>query len=300
MKGNIKYQTKQIIHEIDGIATSKKIARKSTKNLGANGHKVSTKAHGYEYKNDIEQLTKELGNFAKKSYLVKDMQCIDNNIVRAFIGDKIEDGIMHKSLKVYVSKLEKIHIGLSKIPKKYDEHKEHFGRSILADLRLDIDHFAIRSEHKNRAYTSPNPIINNMKEINKLAAQLQLDYGLRVSEATQILKQQMLPNNQILINGKGGFTRIINVSNGLYNMLYLHIKSMGFLSISYSKYLSDFKISVEKSSQEYNGTHGLRYNFAQSQFEKYCKKMPVKSGLKKVSYELGHKRLEITRYYLKG
>jgi len=299
MKGNIKYQTKKIIHEIDGISTSKKTTRRLTNNLGANGNQVSPKVHGYEYKDDIEQITKELGNFAKMSYSVKDMQLINNSIILAFIGEKIEDGILHKSLKVYVSKLEKIYIGLSQIPKKYDEHKQHFDRSVLAEIRLDIDYFAIKSEHKNRAYISPNLIINNMEKMNKLAAQLQLNFGLRVSEATQIFKEHMLSNNQILINGKGGFIRIINVDNKLYNILYSHIKSEGSFAIPYSKYLLNFKIAVKKSAQEYNGTHGLRYNFAQSQFEKYCKKIPVKSALQKISYELGHKRLEITRYYLK-
>jgi len=298
MTGNINYQVNQIWNQLDGIKTSKKDARKLTANKGANGHRVSEMVHGTKYKKDVIQIARELGNFAKENFGIKDMQRINNDIVHKFIHNKIEDGVTQKSLKAYVTKLEKVHIGLSKIPQQIKAHEKLFDREIFKELRTDINKYAIKTGHVNRAYINPQVIVNGMKGANNIAAQLQLNHGLRVSEATQISAEQLMSNNRIIINGKGGFTRIITVENKLLNELKMHMKSSGNFSISYSKYEQNLHESVYKNGEKYNGTHGLRYNYAQAKYAEYMKTMPHQNAMQKVSYDLGHKRAEITKNYL--
>ena len=299
MRGSVKYQVNQIWKQLDRISESKKDERKVTKNKGANGHKVSQYVHGTKYKKDILQIAKELGNFAKDNFQIKDMQQINNDVIHKFIHSKIEDGVLHDSLKGYITKLEKVYSGLSMMPKKLKSHNNMFDRSIFLKLRKDVDQFAIRSEHKNRAYVQPQAIISHMKGVYNLAAQLQLNYGLRVTEATQISSVQMKGSNKILINGKGGFKRTIRVDLKLYNRINSHIKENGTFSVKYEHYIKELRNAVEFKGEEYSGTHGLRYNYAQMKFEEYREQMPYKSALQKVSYDLGHKRAEITKYYLK-
>jgi len=299
MTGNIKYQAKQIWDKLDRIGHSKKIARKKTENKGVNGHKVSEYIHGTGYKEDVIQIAKELGNFAKSNFKIKDMQNIDNDVIHKFIHFKIEDGVTNGSLKGYISKLEKVHSGLFKMPIKIKSHNNLFDRDILKNMRKDIDEFAIRTKHKNRAYQNPNLIILNIKGVYNLVAQLQLNYGLRIAEATQITSNQMLSDNKIRINGKGGFVRIIKVEQNLYNKISLYMKEQGSLSIKYEDYEKELHSAIDFIGEKYNGIHGLRYNFAQIQFEEYLKTMPYENALQKVSFDLGHKRLEITKYYLR-
>lgn len=299
MRGSIKYQVNQIWNQLDRISKSKKDERKKTKNKGANGHKVSQYVHSLKYKKDILQIAKELGNFAKDNLNIKDMQQINNDVIHKFIHNKIENGISHDSLKGYITKLEKVHSGLSMMPKKLESHNNMFDRNIFVELRKDVVKFAIRSEHINRAYINPQVIISRMKGVYNLAAQLQLNYGLRVTEATEILSVQMQGSNKILINGKGGFKRIIKVDVKLYNEIGRYIKENGTFAIKYEHYVKELRSAVKFKGEKYSGTHGLRYSYAQIKFEEYREQMPYESALQKVSYDLGHKRAEITKHYLK-
>jgi integrase len=299
MRGSVKYQVNQIWNQLDQIKKSKKDERKITKNKGANGHKVSQYVHGTKYKKDILQIARELGNFAKDNFQIRDMQQINNDVIHKFIHDKVENGISHASLKAYITKLEKVYSGLSMMPKKLKSHNNMFDRSIFLKLRKDVDQFAVRSEHKNRAYIHPQAVISHMKGVYNLAAQLQLNYGLRVTEATQILSKQMQESNIIMINGKGGFKRIIRADVKLYNEIARYIKENGTFSIKYEHYEKELRSAVKLKGEKYSGTHGLRYSYAQMRFEEYREQMPYQSALQKVSYDLGHKRAEITKYYLK-
>jgi len=299
MKGSINYQTNQIWNQLDQIKKSKKEARQETSNKGANGHKVSQYVHGVKYKNDVLQITRELGNFAKNNFNIKDMQQISNEIVHQFIHSKIEDGVTNGSLKGYISKLEKVHSGLNKMSKNIKSHNNLFDRNTLKDLRKDVDKFAIKTKHVNRGYINPQVIINSVKGINNLSAQLQFHHGLRVLEATQISSSQMLGKNEMLIKGKGGFERTIKVDPQLYKNILKVIKEEGSFSIKYEHYRDDLIDAVKLKGEKYTGTHGLRYSYAQHKFAEYSKTMPYQNALQKVSYDLGHKRAEITKHYLK-
>ena len=67
-------------------------------------------------------------------------------------------------------------------------------------------------------------------------------------------------------------------------------------------YRADLKAASEKSGQEYTGSHGLGWNFAQKRFNELQENenLTYKQALKQVSEEMGHHRADITEHYLRA
>ncbi len=298
MKGSVNNQVNQLWHQVDGIGESKAANRSSSSYKGHNGHNVSDKVHSFKLKDEFIRVSKELAQFAKSNYNIKDLQAISKVVVDDFIHQKIDKGLYRKTISTYISLLSKIQLGLSKLPKKIEKHQELFTQKDLENMRKIVDISTVNSPHKNRAYINPKSLINYVPEESKICFQLQLMYGLRAKEANLIRPHQLKEDNIIEIQGKGGFLRSIRLSLKLYNALKKEIKRNGSYYRDYYSYLKDLKDAVERSGEKWTGTHGLRYNFAQTQVEEFKSEMPYEEALLKVSSELGHKRKEITNHYL--
>lgn len=298
MRGSISYQVNYLWQQIDGIGISKRKMRKESDIKGMNGHKISPLVHAFRTKDEFKRIGKELGNFAKSNFNVKDMQAINADIVFAYIIQKIDDGLAQKSLSSYISVLQKIRITCAKLPSNSYAHKTLFSQEDLKDLRTMIDKNTIKNVHKNRAYINPASFASSLPEKSKIAFQLQLEYGVRAQEAILIRAFQLRQKNKIEIQGKGGYTRLINIDKSLYNQIKKEIKRHGSYARDYQVYLEDLKNAVEKKGEKWNGTHGLRFNFAQRKMQEYTARFGHEKALEKVSFELGHHRKEITKYYL--
>ena len=59
-------------------------------------------------------------------------------------------------------------------------------------------------------------------------------------------------------------------------------------------------MTAKKSDQKYNGSHGLRWNFAQNRMDYHMTHggLTYEAGLVAVSDEMGHVRGDITEHYL--
>ncbi|ADN08231.1 site-specific integrase [Sulfurimonas autotrophica] len=299
MRGSVNNQVNQLWSKIDGLYTSKGETRANSDYRGHNGHKVSENVHGYSWKDETKRIAKELLTYSKKNFKIKDMQAITGEVVLAYVNDKIEDGLVRNSISSYISNIAKIKVGLSKIPNKLKSHNNQFTHEDLKQARKNINQFAVRSKHINRAYINPASFKSDMSIKSRIGYQLQLKHGLRVSEATLIRPSQLLNNNTIRIQGKGGYERDVKLSSVLFNQITQEIKAHGSYYQGYNTYLKDLKNSVAKAGEKWTGTHGLRYNYAQSQMSRYQEKMSYKEALARVSFELGHHRIEITKHYLK-
>lgn len=296
MRGSINYQVGQIWKQVDGIGISKSITREESTIKGQNGHNVSNKVHSFNSKDEFINRAKELGNYAKQHFGIKDMQSINNEVITSYINHKIEDGLKYRSISTYISQLEKIQVGLSQMDQKLQSHQNLFTRESLVEARATARLESLKSEHINRAYNNPNAFQSDLSKKSQITLQLQKNHGLRVDEATKIKNSQLMGNNTIKIQGKGGYTRDVRVSKELYNQI-AHNK--GHFQ-SYSNYTSDLKSAVEKNGENWTGTHGLRYNYAQNTLEtKVSNGMSYDEAKAEVSFELGHHRTEITEHYLK-
>jgi len=131
MRGSAHNQVRHLWHIVDGIGQSKALSRAKSEYIGHNGHKVSEKVHAYLSKDEFIRLAKELGNFAKANFQIRDMQTISQEVVDMFIFNKIEDGLYQSTLSTYISMLAKIQLALSKLPKKLEKHNFYLKKEYI-------------------------------------------------------------------------------------------------------------------------------------------------------------------------
>lgn len=299
MRGSVKNQIKQLWHLCDGIGISKYDTRKDSAYLGQNCYKVSDLVHSYQSKDEFILRAAELARFVKKEFFVHDMQAITNKHIQSYISWKIESDVSYRSISTYISQLEKIQVGLSKMEKKIESHNNLFDRSGLLLARETARKQAFRNPHKNRAYNNLNAIRSYLVSNEaKIAFELQKEHGLRVSEATTIREKQMLKHNTIIVQGKGGYKLNKYLTKDLYDSIKKYIDKNGSFKISYVRYTKELKSAVEKSNQVWHSSHGIRYNYAQRTYKEFIDKgLTNAQALQEVSYLMGHNRSEITSVY---
>ncbi len=306
MRGSITGQLNYIWKQIDGIGESKALHREQSELKSVDGtHPVSNKVHSYEYKDEIFKTGKQLGQFAREQFGIKDFEKIDGRVIESFIEQKIADGVSKGTLDNYISHLAKIQVGLEKIAQEHAKEYQAFTKEDLAVAKEIVKDLATKSEHVNRAYENPRALISNLEGKEYIAARLQLEYGLRVTEATHI-KENQLHGNTLTFQGKGGYEQVKELSPTLANAIRENMQD-GVFKVDQNSYREALKDAARIEGENYTGTHGLRYNFAQETFvnrfeENLARGMDYdqaeREALKYTSEELGHHREEITHHYL--
>ena len=75
-------------------------------------------------------------------------------------------------------------------------------------------------------------------------------------------------------------------------------KNNGKIKIPYSTYRKYLKDAASTSNQDFNGTHGLRFNYVQKEYHERINEFKNHNeALKEISYNIGHHREEITEHY---
>ena len=305
MRGSINSQLGYIWKKIDGIGLSKKQARESSNIRDIEKNKpVSHLVHSYKYKDAIFKTGRQLGDFAKKNFGIKDLEKIDGKVVESFIEHKISENISKKTLDNYIAHLSKIQVGLEKIATENNKIYKAFSKEDLYNVK-EIVRDLTPNQYINRAYNNPNALISNLDNKEFIAAQLQLNYGLRIAEATHI-KENQLSDNVLTFQGKGGYTLQKELSPELANKIQENMEN-GVFKVNQNYFRDCLKDACSVEGEEYFGAHGLRYNFAQNTFIKeFEKNMELglepyeaeKEALRATSEEMGHHREEITKHYL--
>lgn len=273
--GSINYQVAKIIKAHNGIRKSKLECRNKSGIVSIESHhKVSNYFHSYKSLDNARNDLKNLGNYAKQEFGIKDMSKIDINVVTDWILDK---NITYNTASNYLSELNKVH--------------EHFSftREEIKELRKELKTELRKNELTHRAYKHLDKI--QLPEKSQIAFELQRDYGLRMSEATHINIQKQLHGNILSYQQKGGKWSEKEISKELADKIKEHSEN-GIYHISKNTYRDHLKKAIEKTRQKYNGTHGIRHAYAQKELEKGKTKQEV-------SESLGHKREEITNTYLR-
>ena len=104
----------------------------------------------------------------------------------------------------------------------------------------------------------------------------------------------------IEVVGKGGKEREIHVSPETYQAAASIIEKNGNLNFDKSEYREALKEAAIESGQDYHGSHGLRWNYAQEKMDELEKNtsMTYEERLQEVAWEMGHERADITEHYL--
>ena len=308
MRGSVEYQVKQIWRQLDRIGQSKReYRRESGLKSEASGHRVSDGVHSYEYKDEILKTARQLGNFARENFGIKDMQAIGKEVIQSFVQQKIDAGVSYGTISNYISHLDKIQIGLTRIGVKIEAHKNLYDRKDLVVMRDYARDHAVRIERGPREYANPDRIVSNVKSYEaRLAARLQKDIGLRASEAIRIRHEQIMYRDgvpHLMVRGKGGYELTKPIPADLHKDLHDYLSQHnGQLNISYDRYREELKEAVERSGEQWNGTHGMRHTYAHREYERIAKENPGMEReeiLRQVSEQMGHHRPEITEVYLR-
>lgn len=321
MHGSIKGQTLHLLNTsgVNRIGCSKHAARDSARielaaeGLSATSANIGTKTgiHGKGTKDNFIGKWQELGRFCREEKGLKDLEKLDSDHIRQFMEYKIELGISYSHWNGYACAFEKLENALKWYSEKFDRGTSYDFRSVVAELRPEaaeeLPHF-----QGTREYAAPDALtVAIVRESHRLVAAIQHESGLRLAGASTMTASQLKgltsdihtgkPVGHIDYIGKGGKAGIAQVSPETYQKILTHIQAYGSLTVSADGYRASLKSAAELTGQKYNGSHGLRWNFAQERFSELQKHgHSYEKCLGVVSDELGHNRIEITTHYLFG
>lgn len=99
---------------------------------------------------------------------------------------------------------------------------------------------------------------------------------------------------------KGGKPGILLVHVDTYQQLKAHLLKNDVFCIDVNKYRTALKEATQRTNQEYQGSHGLRWNFTKERFTKIqvIGGLSYDQALQQVSWEMKHERASITEHYL--
>jgi integrase len=273
--GSIKYQVSQILQKVNGIGTSKKESREQSgvKSLES-GHKISVKVHSFKSLENLKNDLTNLAAYAKNEFKITDIKAINIDIVSSWIESK---EISYNTASNYLSELNKV-----------SDHF-NFAKEEIKDLRAELKGKLSNNELTSRAYAHLDRVV--VRDKHEPAFILQKDYGLRINAATNINIEKQLKGNTLFYKEKGGKIGQKEIPPALVSKLKENAVN-GKYEVNKRTYSRELKKEIEtKTNQKFNGSHGIRHTYAQSN-------VAIKRK-EEVSQELGHSRAEIINKYLR-
>lgn len=277
---------------MNGIGQSKvKSKQNSHIKSDRNGHAKSDKVHSHESMKSFKTVTRQYMQYLKDNYNgIKSN--INTETATSFLESKLSSSdIKGSSANTYISQISNLAIANDSLGRKHDiDTKEIAGN--LRDAGYDLGKHA-----KDRSFENPKEIVERMQSTKYgLSASLQDSIGLRASDAIDSNKWQVNPDNTLTVHGsKNGISYTTAPLNDLLMNRAIQAKENSY-KVSYTAYSQTLREA--SVGQIWQGTHGLRYSFAQSRFEE-LKDLSYKERLDRLSLELGHSRAEISQHYLK-
>lgn len=322
MRGSVAYQVKRLFEEsgINKIGESKHqakaIAREKIEEAGlaTTWHRIgkSIGIHSYGTADAYRDVWRNVLEFTKNEFAQKDFEKITGEHIQAFLEKKIGDGIAHSTFQQYAAAAEKLETALASYAARNNSGQQYnFSENIrLARLMAKGN---LTKFTGSRAYERPGDLIAEMKDpALQLAGRMQLEGGGRVNEVNFVKAGQLAgikhdelcgaDKGQIVIKGKGGKVNTMQLSINTYRDLESVITEKGFYQIDKDAYRKELRAASARSDQEYHGSHGLRWNFAQNRFQEVQRlaSLSYEQAMNVVSSELGHIRADITEHYLRG
>jgi hypothetical protein len=288
---------KAIMQNANGINTSKIKAKSKSELVGQNGQKVSIKNHSIKSQQNFRSVLAQYINFIKNNYEGKVLKHINNDTMLQFIAYKTNK-VQGNTINTYISTLGKISDNLN------DLGINSTDRETITDYRtiLKNHNIELHTHNMNRSYEKPLELVNYMKEhtLFGLSASLQYFSGLRLDDATNFFKLTINQNNTLKVTGsKGGINYTTKpLPKWLINELQ-QAKAQN-IHIDKDEYRKALIEASNGTGQNYTGTHGLRYNFANERVREFqSKSLSQNEAMLKTSLEMGHSRISIIKdhYY---
>lgn len=283
---------------------------------------------------------------AYKSVILSFLDYLKNNNVKRV--DKITkehiDGFMQQYLDNAKRTVAKIQSALNKF--LYFLAKEYGRYDLYKYSKSNIYKRKAKKEgKKTSSYKNPELIIDYLKQKNEVfghIARLQYYAGLRVQE---VVRCEVEGTKLIIKRSKGGLTRAIDFSDRTEKLEKIkesikvvssHYDKSSWNVIEKKKYAKELKKVCNVLEEEYSGSHGLRFNYAEERYIELLEKTNYEISFKEnthvrlkdftnredylkakfldkdsekgttvyvadiiLSKELGHRRWRMARYYAK-
>ena len=288
----------KVMSNANGIGESKARAKAESQTKGQNGQAISTKNHSISSTQNMRSVTTQYVNFVKENFSGKALANINVESAKSFIDHKIQEGISLSSINTYISTMGKVADNLNELG------HSNINREDITAYRTELkqEFGSLQSIHINRANEDTNSIINGMNQHTPfgLSAELQSQAGLRVDDAINLDKIKINEDNTLHIMGsKNGLDYTTKELNKDLIDRVREAKEEGY-QVGYSEYREALKEVVQSTGQEWNGTHSLRYDYAQNEYQEMRENGATDSeALSTISLNMGHSREGITTHYLK-
>ncbi len=306
MRGNVSHQVHEVFKEIIRFGQSKHEAKEQARVKGAkNWHELGKQLYVYSYAtaDQYRDIAKEALEYSKEKYGVKNIEKLSSEHIRSYLETKIAQGVKYSTFQKYAAAIEKLETALNKYAQSRSTGNQY--SFDIKDIRQQAQE-VLEKNQATRAYEDPRALIENIQNSDyKIIAQAQLEGGFRISELNHISEKNFLEDNAFLvISGKGGKDREVPLPKETYqalkSLLSKSDKSDGKYKFNMDEYRKVLKEAALNSSQDYTGSHGLRWNFAQEKFAQLTKEgKTYEQSLQIVSNLLGHERADITEHYLR-
>ncbi len=311
MRGSVAHQVHQVFETVKEIGTSKHEAKSLARAGGAvTWHEIGKEmgVKSYATLDAYRDVSKDCFRYAKEELGVKDIEKLSGEDVKAFLESKINDGVAHATLSQYAAALEKLEVALNRYAEQTVTGRTYQFSKEISEARAagkELDRF-----EGSRAYQNPVSLVAAVKGENfRLAAAIQQEGGARVPEANHIKPASLLgirPDSQtgqvkgwIKVQGKGGKIREVGVQPETYARLEKEAAN-GRFEFKTEAYRNELKAAAAASGQKYEGSHGLRWSWAQNRHAELQRNgKSYEQTIGQVSREMGHERADITEHYLR-
>lgn len=316
MRGGINYQVNTVFKE-SGIFTpgvskhaEKEVARENGARTWADLGK-ELRIYSYNTAETYKQVWHDFAQWAKENAGLRDIEKTSQEHVKAYLESRIADGVKYTTFEKECAALAKFENALNAYSERLERGNEYNFRDAIKEVKVEAREVLDRSI-ETRAYDNPRELINSIKDdFYKTVASVQYEGGARINEVWQIEKQDLHGLRQdpltnevkgwIEVEGKGGKEREIAVSPETYQRVSEILERQENMNFDKNEYRESLKEAAEVSAQDYTGSHGLRWNFAQERMEELSEKtsLTYEEKLQQVSWEMGHERADITEHYLR-
>ena len=316
IRGSINFQVNKIFVE-SGIfvpGTSKHAEKNNARESGARtwsdlGRQL--KIYSYRTAEVYKDTWHQAGHWIKENIGVKDMERVSGEHIKSYLESRIADGVKYSTFQREAAALSKFENALNMYATQTEKEGEYNFREAIQDVRYEASQVLDKTVG-TRAYENPKELISHIENDNfKTAASVQYEGGARLNEVWRVETNdlrgiRMDPHTEefrgwLEAEGKGGKVREISVSVETYHAVERVLQENGGnMHFDKNEYREILKEAAEVSGQDYAGSHGLRWNFAQERMEELQEhtSMTYEERLQEVSWEMGHERADITEHYL--
>ena len=290
-RASVKMVISAVMERANGIGESKAEARANSDITAISGHKISDKAHSLKSMDNLRSITKSYLEHTKENNTGRVVSNINNETVKEFIEHKLENGLSSQSANTYLSVLSKMSDNLQALGVSGTDRE-----TISLDIRNDLKDQGhdLGALNKDRTNIDGQAMVDYMKENSPfgLSAELQKEAGLRADDALNISDKISINENGTLhISGSknGNDYNSISLNQDLLNRVQNAIDN-GYKA-DYNEYRLTLKESAEATGNQWNGSHSLRFDWANDQRNQGA-------TLSEISLGLAHERESITLRYL--